>query len=155
MRKTLFLGIGNSILCDDGAGILIIEEIRRIIGERDGIAFDAGNVNSFRLIDIIEGYDKVVIVDAIKNGGKVGTLYRIPVGALHSKASGCSLHTIDLGSAIAFGREMGMRMPEEISIYGIEVEDTETFSESLTPGISREIPRVAREILKNEKMDSR
>ena len=150
MGKTLFLGIGNPILSDDAAGIRIVEEIKSIIRERNGFAFDIGNVNSVRLIDMLEGFEKVVIVDAIKRGGEVGTLYGIPLEELHNDVSRCSLHTVDLGTAIEFGRKMGMSLPELISIYGIEVEDTETFSENLTPSVKKAIPRLAREILKNE-----
>jgi hydrogenase maturation protease len=151
--KVLFLGIGNGILSDDGAGIRVIEEIRAIVGEREGIEFDSGNVNSYRLIDIIEGYEKVVIVDAMKSGAKIGTLHKIPVKKLKDRVSSFSIHTIDLGSAMKFGREMGATMPKEVSLYGIEVEDTETFSEDLTPNVSREIPSIAREILSNEGID--
>ncbi len=150
MGKTLFIGIGNDILSDDGAGIRVIEEIEEMIGKQEGIDFDAGNVNSFRLMDLIEGYEKVVIVDAIKCGGKAGTLYQIKPEQLEKGVSDYSLHTVDIGSLIAFRRKMGESLAQEISIYGIEVEDTETFSEELTPDVHRAIPDIAREILKNE-----
>jgi hydrogenase maturation protease len=149
-EKTLFLGIGNSILSDDGVGIRVIEEIRTLVGEREGIDFDSGNVNSFRLIDMISGYQKVVIIDAIRQGGKIGTLYKISPEQLEKGSSGYSLHTIDIGSLISFKRKIGERLAEEISIYGVEVKDTETFSENLTPAVEMQIPRIAREIIENE-----
>jgi hydrogenase maturation protease len=152
MGKILFLGIGNSILTDDGAGIKVIEKIKELVGNNKELDFDTGNVNSFRLIDIMEGYSKVVIVDAIKRGGKAGTLYKIPFQQLADKAGSSSVHTIDLATAIKFGKEMRMSMPQEISIYGIEVEDTETFSENLTPEVKKAIPSLAREILSKERM---
>lgn len=150
MGRTLFIGVGNDILSDDGAGIRVIEKIRDWVGEQEGIDFASGNVNSFRLMDLIEGYEKVVIVDSIKRGGKAGTLYRIQPDQLEQKGSGYSLHMVDIGSLIAFRRELGGSLAEEISIYGIEVEDTETFSEELTPGVKKRIPGIAREIIENE-----
>lgn len=150
MKEILFLGIGNSILTDDAAGIKIIENIKEMVGKSGKFDFDTGNVNSFRIIDIIEGYRKVVIVDAIKNGGKVGTLYKIPFQQLANKSDSSSIHTIDLATAVKFGNEMGINLPSQISIYGVEVEDTETFSENLTPEVKKAIPSLAMEILINE-----
>jgi len=37
--KTLFLGLGNPILGDDGVGIRVVEEIERIIGNNSEFEF--------------------------------------------------------------------------------------------------------------------
>jgi hydrogenase maturation protease len=153
MAKTLFLGLGNSILSDDAVGIKVVEKIRSIIGERNGIEFDTGNMNSFHLLDIIEGYDRVVIVDAIKRRGEAGTLYNIPLEQLDDTIHYSSIHTVNLATAIRFGEKMGENMPKKISLYGIEVEDIENFSEEMTEKVERAVPGIAREIIKRERIE--
>jgi len=148
--RILFLGLGNPILSDDGVGIRVVEEIKRILGERDGIYFDTGNINSLHILDAIQGYDKVVIVDAIKKGGKPGTLYHIPLEELEPTIHHTSLHTINLATAIDLGKRLSREMPTEISIYGIEVKDTERFSENLTPELEKRVPEIVEEVIKRE-----
>jgi len=153
MAKILILGLGNPILSDDAVGIRIVEKIKSIIGEREGIDFDAGNMNSFHLLDIIEGYDRLVIVDAIKKGGEAGTLYNIPLEELDDTIHHSSIHTVNLATAIRFGQKMGELMPEYISIYGVEVEDIENFSEELTDKVKRAVPGITQEIIKRERIE--
>lgn len=148
--KILFLGLGNPILSDDAVGIKVVEEIKRILGKRDGIYFDTGNINSLHILDAIQGYGKVVIVDAVKKGGEPGTLYHIPLEELQATIHHTSLHTINLATAIRLGKEISKDMPEEISIYGVEVKDIENFSEELTEEVKRAISGIAQEIMRKE-----
>lgn len=83
--KTLILGLGNTILSDDGVGIRIIEELQSRISDPD-ITVSETNVSGLSLLDIIIGYDKVIIVDAIQTvGGKPGTFTSSP--RTHSKSA--------------------------------------------------------------------
>lgn len=144
--RILFLGLGNPILSDDGVGIKVVEEIAK----KREVEFLTGNINCFQILDIIQGYDRVVIVDAVKKGGEPGTLYPIPLKELEPSIHNTSLHTINLATAIKLGKKLSREMPTEISIYGIEVKDTERFSERFTPEIEKRIPEIVREIIRRE-----
>ena len=43
-----------------------------------------------------------------------------------------------------------MNLPEELVIYGIQVKDTITFSESCSPEIAGSLPQIADEIIYHE-----
>lgn len=150
MRKLLFLGLGNPILSDDAVGIRVVDKIKSIMGDSNGIDFVTGSMAGLRILDVIQGYDELVIVDAIEKGGEPGTLYKIPIEDLESTLHLTSLHSINLVTAIELGRKMNLKIPKRISIYGIEVKDVVKFSEKMTPEVEESIPKNAEEIIRRE-----
>ena len=64
MSKVLLLGIGNELLGDDGVGI----QIARYFEKQDLQLFDIkyAGIGGFHLFDYIEGYEKVIIIDAFE-----------------------------------------------------------------------------------------
>ncbi|HSA35549.1 MAG TPA: hydrogenase maturation protease, partial [Methanomassiliicoccales archaeon] len=59
----LLLGIGSPIVCDDGVGFRIVEEIKnRNLPDLD---VDQQSVSGLDIIEIMMDYQKVVVVDAI------------------------------------------------------------------------------------------
>ncbi|MBA7598205.1 MAG: hydrogenase maturation protease [Candidatus Cloacimonadota bacterium] len=150
MRKLLFLGLGNPILSDDAVGIRVVDKIKSIMGDSNGIDFVTGSMAGLRILDVIQGYDELVIVDAIEKGGEPGTLYKIPIEDLESTLHLTSLHSINLVTAIELGRKMSLKIPKRISIYGIEVKDVVKFSEKMTPEVEESIPKNAEEIIRRE-----
>lgn len=150
MKKILFLGLGNPILSDDAVGIRTVEEIKNIVGERDEIGFTVGNIAGLGILDVIQGYDELVIVDAVEKGGTPGSLYTIPLDELDNSIHLTSIHSINLATAIEFGKKMGMKVPSRISIYGIEVRDVVNFSEKMTREVEKSTRKNAKEIVKRE-----
>jgi len=150
VRKLLFLGLGNPILSDDAVGIRVVDKIKSIMGDSNGIDFVTGSMAGLRILDVIQGYDELVIVDAIEKGGEPGTLYKIPIENLESTLHLTSLHSINLVTAIELGRKMSLKIPKRISIYGIEVKDVVKFSEKMTPEVEESIPKNAEEIIRRE-----
>ncbi len=150
MRKLLFLGLGNPILSDDAVGIRVVDKIKSIMGDSNGIDFVTGSMAGLRILDVIQGYDELVIVDAIEKGGEPGTLYKIPIEDLEGTLHLTSLHSINLVTAIELGRKMSLKIPKRISIYGIEVKDVVKFSEKMTPEVEESIPKNAEEIIRRE-----
>ena len=83
---------------------------------------------SFELIDLWDGADEVILVDAARSGAAAGTLHRfdatdrsLPQGVLAT-----STHSIGIPDTVELARTLG-RLPERLVVYGIEVGD-------LTPG---------------------
>lgn len=150
MRKLLFLGLGNPILSDDAVGIRVVDKIKSIMGDSNGIDFVTGSMAGLRILDVIQGYNELVIVDAIEKGGEPGTLYKIPIEDLEGTLHLTSLHSINLVTAIELGRKMSLKIPKRISIYGIEVKDVVKFSEKMTPEVEESIPKNAEEIIRRE-----
>jgi hydrogenase maturation protease len=143
--KVLVLGLGNPILTDDGVGIYVARAVAQRCSRSD-ITFAEASVGGLRLLEIIAGYERVIIVDAIRTtGGQPGDLYRLHPSDLHISLHVGSTHDLSLVGALALGR--GLNIPlaqdEAITIWAVEVEDVTTFGETCTPRVQAAIPRVA------------
>jgi hydrogenase maturation protease len=138
--KTLILGLGNTILSDDGVGIRVVEELQSRLSDPDITVLET-NVSGLSLLDIMIGYDKVIIVDAIQTvGGKPGDIYQLTPDALKVSRHAASPHDVNLVTALDLGKKLGLSMPQEIVIFAIEVADVTTFSEECTPELKPVIP---------------
>jgi hydrogenase maturation protease len=143
------LGLGNTLLCDDGIGIYISREIKKQISAMN-ICVEEASIGGLELLDRIRGYDKLILIDAIVTGrNSVGAVLKMKPEDLPS-GSAMTRHHVGLQDALGLGEKLGMQLPEEIVIYGIEAGDTRTFQEACTPEISACIPEITKEILECE-----
>ena len=148
--NTLILGVGNSILTDDGVGIKIARKLKERNPELEVIETSEAGI---ALLDFIVGYDKLIIIDSIKTEkGKPGELYRLGMEALKPAANLSSSHGIDIATAYEIGQGLGYRMPKHISIYAVEIEDNTTFGEECTGEVEGRIPFIAEQIIGEEKL---
>jgi len=147
--KTLVLGMGNPILTDDGVGIYAAAEVAKRV-QRDDLDVAEASVGGMRLLSVIAGYGRVILVDAIQTpGGRPGDIVRLRADDTRcSMHAGCT-HDLSLAGALALGRGMGMALPddEHLVIIAIEVEDVLTFGETCTPAVAAAIPRAVEAVL--------
>ena len=75
--NTLILGLGNDLLSDDGIGPKLIQNLRSHF-DQEIISFKTSPVGGLELIDILKGYQKVIVIDAIKTGSNTpGTVLHL------------------------------------------------------------------------------
>jgi len=148
--STLVLGIGNPILSDDGVGI----EVARLLKEQvPGITAEETNEAAIALLDLITGYDRLIIIDSIKTGrGKPGELYKLSLEDFGPNMDFASLHGVDIATAFEVGKGLGCQMPQSVSIYAVEVKDNSTFAERCTPEVADRIPLAVKQIIAEEKL---
>ncbi|MBM3157811.1 MAG: hydrogenase maturation protease [Chloroflexi bacterium] len=145
--KTLILGLGNPILSDDGIGNRIAQELENRISNQD-ITVEETSMSGLSLLDLLVGYDKAIIVDAIQTAnGKAGQIYRLTPEAFNDTRHASSPHDVNFATALELGHKIGMPMPGQIIIYAIEVADTSNFGEEFTPKVKKAIPRCVKMIL--------
>lgn len=155
--KTLILGLGNPILSDDGVGNRIAQELEGRLAHQD-ITVVETSIAGLSLIDLLAGYDKAFIIDAIQTvEGKAGQIYRLTPDAFNDTRHASSPHDVNFATALELGKRLGIPLPGEIVIYAIEVSDTTTFSEKCTPEVSETIPKCVKMIIKelNENRQAR
>ncbi|MBU7045253.1 MAG: hydrogenase maturation protease [Theionarchaea archaeon] len=141
--KILILGIGNPILTDDAIGILVVQQLKGVNADVKE-AYTGG----IALLDVILGYDTVIIVDAVKKGGEPGTVSVLREDEIKRALHASSIHDVSFSEAVLLGRTLFPdEMPSEIIIVGIEVEDTETFSEKPTEPVERAIPEAVNMVM--------
>jgi hydrogenase maturation protease len=147
--RTFVIGLGNTILSDDGVGIYVVRELGNRINNPN-VTVKEASLGGLELLDLMTGSDLVYLIDAVITGKhEVGTLIEMRIEDT-SGGSAMARHQISLSEALMLGRRLKMDLPEEIIIYGIEVEDNMTLCESCTPSVAKRIPEIADEILHRE-----
>lgn len=148
--KTLILGMGNTILTDDGVGIKIAHQLKEGKPELEVVETSEAGI---ALLDFIVGYDRLIIVDSIKTEkGEPGELYKLELGALKPTAHLTSLHGVDVATAFELGQRLGYKMPQHVSIYAVEIKDNTTFGEECTEEVEGKISLIAEQIIGEEKL---
>ena len=146
--KTLILGLGNSLLCDDGVGIYVAAELKNRVNRPEITVIETG-VAGLSLLDLLVGYDRAIIIDAIQTvGGKAGQIYRLDPGAFDTALHTASAHGIDFTTALEFGKKLGLSLPQQIVIFAIEASDVNTFSEECTPEVKQAVPTCVEMVLR-------
>jgi hydrogenase maturation protease len=148
--KTLVLGLGNPILTDDGVGIHIVRAAASRGSPVNDAVFAEASVGGLRLLDLLAGWERVIMVDAIQTrGGQPGDIYRLGPGDLQSSLHSGSTHDLSLPGALDMGRRLDMVLPDDtdLIILAVEVEDVLTFGETCTPTVARAIPHAVETVL--------
>jgi hydrogenase maturation protease len=118
--SVLVLGLGNPLRGDDGVGPRIIEELARR-GLPEGVtALDVGNAG-LDLLNVLEGWERAVIVDAAEMGREPGCFVRFTPDEVRLARSDDrhSLHDAGLSEALALADALGRTLPELV-IFGVQ-----------------------------------
>ena len=131
--KTLILGLGNPILMDDGVGIEVVRALKPRMDDPQ-VTLHESSLGGLNLLDILAGYDRAIIVDAIQTrGGTVGDVYHLRLDDFEPCLHVSCAHDVDLVTALELGRKIGLRLPRDITIVAVEVQEVTTFGEECTP----------------------
>jgi hydrogenase maturation protease len=148
--RTLLLGMGNPILTDDAVGVRLAALFKERLGARaDLTVVDECSIGGLGILDVIDGYDRIIVIDSIKTGASPpGHWYRFDGRALRDTMNLNNVHDTNFATALELGRRLGMRIAadEAIHIFAIEIEENTTFSEELTPAVAAAFPELAHEI---------
>jgi len=140
--RVCIIGCGNPLMGNDGAGI---RAIRLFEGRFSGVDVIDGGTGGFGLIPLMEGYEKVVIVDAMvgigDHIGHVLTFETPPSWDLLAYA----FHDMGIGEVVAIARELGYA--GEIVTVGIEVGEIRSFSQGIDPAVEKGVRIAEQEIL--------
>jgi hydrogenase maturation protease len=138
---TLVIGLGNPILGDDGVGWRVAEQVSERLHDSD-VDVICLSLGGLALMEYLAGYRRAIIIDAVSSGAMPGSLYRKTaremdgLGVRHT----ASVHDMSLCSALALGRELGIDVPEEIQVVGVEAEPDFDFGEELSAPVAAAIP---------------
>ena len=152
--KTIVLGVGNQILGDDGVGIHVVNELKKQL-HNPNITVDEAITGGMNLLELLLGYDKAIIVDAVKTeDGENGEVKRIPLGDFSTMHS-CNPHDVSLIEAIEMAKKMGEdRIPREIIVIGVMMKDIPCeFGEKLSNKIAAAVPKAVDMTLNEIKKD--
>ena len=148
MQRTLVLGIGNTLLSDEGLGVHLLEYLRERHPELPGVTWLDGGTLSFTLAPLIEEHENLIVLDAAqlnKSPGTISLLMGDEMDAFvgHGKRSVHEVGLIDL-LTIAHLQD---RLPVKRALLGIQPAE---FGWGDRPGeaVARAIPEAATQVLK-------
>jgi hydrogenase maturation protease len=141
VTEIMILGVGCILFSDEGFGVRVIETIQERYEFPDNVLVVDGGVLGINLLGVISKPDHLIVVDAIRNKGKPGDLYRLAGQAIPERIRAKnSLHQVDFLEALTLCQALD-KVPETV-IVGVEPQDIETMSIELTPTIRAKVDAV-------------
>jgi hydrogenase maturation protease len=148
-KKILVLGVGNPYRRDDGIGPAVISRLKSEWRLRESyVDLLDGGTDGLSLIEYIEGYAKVLVVDAVDMGVAPGEvrMFSPEEAKLTIKADALSTHGFGLAEVIALMEKLEMKT--DMRIIGIQAKDV-TFGEGMSPEVSSKIEEILELVREN------
>ena len=143
--KTIVIGVGNLVRRDDGAGVHVVNRLK---ARAPWIESTDVALGSLEILEAMKGYERVIIVDAVKSGAQPGEIMKVDVKATKNHPSIYSSHGIDVITTLKLGEKIfSEEMPKEQIIIGIEADDVLEYGTNCTPRVERAIDIVVNEIV--------
>jgi hydrogenase maturation protease len=141
----LILGVGNLLLSDEGIGVHVANRMEQM-DLPPGVKVIEGGTDGFRLMNVVTGAERVIVVDAVKGGGEPGSIYRFDIEDAPSSPDTykTSVHQIGILEVIHFSEFLG-KTPQA-TIIGVEPKSMD-MSMELSPEIEEKVPRVIELVL--------
>jgi len=145
-KKILVLGIGNTLLSDDGIGPRIVRDLS-LVFEGNNISFKEACCGGIEIAELISGYDCVIIIDAIRTvEGRPGDIYYFDISDFKETIHLSSVHDLNFITAIELMKSLGMRPPAHLYVVGIEIYTDTEFNEELSQPLKERYKKIIEEV---------
>lgn len=138
----LVLGVGNTLLSDDGIGVHVIETLRQNAEpcEQPRVAYRDGGTLGLSLLPEIEDARAVIVVDAADIGADPGTVRALEGSDMDAQLKGKkrTAHEVAVADLMA-AAELAGHLPEQRALIAIQPASTE-WGLAPTDAVARAIP---------------
>lgn len=115
--RTLVAGFGNELRGDDGFGIAVCHRLKdERCAEVEILEVGTGGLQMAQ--ELLSGYDRLIIVDAMTRGGVPGQVYVLEVESVE-RAKEIDLHLAVPKDAMSVAQAMGV-LPRQVFMVGCE-----------------------------------
>jgi hydrogenase maturation protease len=145
-RGTLVLGVGNTILTDEGVGPWVVERLRALNPDAPEITWLDGGTLSFTIATDVENAAYLIIVDATELHSPPGTV-RVFVDDDMDRmlgGHGRSIHEVGLMDLLNIAR-LTERFPQRRALVGIQPAIIDWGTEP-SPAVAAAMPEAARAV---------
>ena len=142
--KILVLGIGNTLLADEGVGIVAMQALESQFGARENMEFIDGGTLSFTLAVPISECDALLVIDAAELGAAPGTVHSYEGEAMDrflGENRKSSVHEVGLLDLRAISLLTGY-WPQHRALIGIQPAFV-GWGEALTPAVAAALPEIS------------
>lgn len=143
---TLVLGVGNTILTDEGVGPWVVERLRALNAEAPGVTWMDGGTLSFSIATCVEDAEHLIVVDATELHSAPGTV-RVFVDEEMDRmlgGHGRSIHEVGLMDLMNMAR-LTERLPQRRALVGIQPGVVDWGTEP-SPAVGTAMPEAARAV---------
>lgn len=135
--KTLIMGIGNYLMCDEGIGVHVAEQLANEEWPEHVSVLDGGT-GGFHLLEYFEKHDHVILIDATLDGREPGTIRKIKPRFAKDFPPAMSTHDIGLKDMVSALQFMD-KMPE-IDLFVVSIKSIQDQGIDLTPAVRACVP---------------
>ena len=142
--KTLVLGLGNTIMGDEGVGVHVV----RALEQRSlpaGVECLDGGTGGFVLLEPLQNADRIVLIDAAADGNAIGTVTRTTPKFSRDYPPTLTAHDIGVKDLLdAFYIQGGNR---DVILYAITIDPLQSISLDLSTEIKKAADEAVARIL--------
>ncbi len=135
MKKTLVLGLGNTLLGDEGVGVRVVERLAAS-GSRPGVEWMDGGTLSFTLAGPIAEADHLIVVDAAnlqRQSGAVGVYEGEQMDHFIGTGKMSSVHEVSLLDLLSI-TALSSELPQRRALVGVQPEFVD-WADRLSPAV--------------------
>ncbi len=148
--RIIVIGIGQTMRGDDAAGV---EAVRRWqqkfpdTASRSEISVEFSELPGLALLDLLGGFDDVLIVDAVQSGAAPGTVHRLSPKDLASFGTESkSAHGWGVAETLELGRQLQLIVANpSIRLIGVEAQELE-LGQPMSEAVEESLPAVCQAI---------
>lgn len=139
---------------DDGFGIRVVAELSKNHNLGEGVDLYEAGIGGIGLVqELMNGYDSLIIVDAVEKGAAAGTLFvleplehqtEITDEKLHE--SMVDMHYADPSKVLLMARALNI-CPPKVFLVGCQPEYVDDAVEGLRPPVRKAVPQAVKEVL--------
>jgi hydrogenase maturation protease len=148
-HDVLVLGLGNTLLADDGVGVHVVRHLAATPDALPGLRMLDGGTLGFRLMAAITQSQSVILVDAAQLGERPGTVRLLHEQALAdhvSRGGRMSAHEAGLVDLLTLARLEGWT-PARLALLGIQPKLVD-WGDRLSLPVSRSLPVACRAVIR-------
>lgn len=140
--RTLVAGFGNELRGDDAFGIAVCQRLHGTSGLE---ILEVGTGGLQMAQELLSGYDRLIVVDAMTRGGSPGQLYVLEVDGVE-RAAGIDMHLAVPKAALSVAQAMGV-LPREVFLVGCEPEEVDELKMGLSEPVGAAVARAVDQVI--------
>lgn len=139
-ENTLILGLGNTLLRDEGLGVHLVERLREQHKFPDEVQIVDGGTLGLDLLPYLEGAGRLLVVDAVVFDAEPGRLIRLEGDAIPCQSTPkVSPHQAGLQDLLAMARLQGC-LPPTVVVWGMQPASFHEWGMTLTEVVEARLP---------------
>ncbi len=133
-HKTLVLGLGNTLMGDEGVGVHVLRELEKRVLPA-GVECLDGGTGGFVLLEPLQSADRIVMIDAAADGNPVGTITRTTPRFSSEYPPTLTAHDVGVKDLLDIFYTLGGNC--EVVLFAITIDPHQTITLSMSPVIEK------------------